>query len=93
MKELLLKEGEVSDAMAIAKETDGILLVVRQNAAVAPALNKAIASLDGHKAKLLGCVMSNVYTTRLSSGGGYGYGYGYGGYKKYGHYGNYGSRK
>ena len=81
------------DAEAMTGLADACLLVVRQNAAVAPALNKAIASLDGHKAKLLGCVMSNVYTTRLSSGGGYGYGYGYGGYKKYGHYGNYGSRK
>lgn len=78
-----------SDAEGMTDLSDACLLVVRQNAAVAPALNKAIASLDGHRAEMLGCVLNNVYATRLSSGGGYGYGYG--GYKKYGHYGNYGS--
>ncbi|MBQ8835476.1 MAG: polysaccharide biosynthesis tyrosine autokinase [Oscillospiraceae bacterium] len=88
-----------SDTEGMANLADACLMVVRQNAAVAPALNKAIASLEGHSAKMLGCVLNNVYSTRLSSGTGYGYGYGYGygGYKKYyGHYGNYasgGSRK
>lgn len=82
-----------SDAESMTYLADACLLVVRQNSAVAPALNKAIASLDGHRAEMLGCVLNNVYATRLSSGGGYGYGYGYGygAYKKYGYYGNYGS--
>ena len=85
-----------SDAEAMAGLADASVMVVRQNEAVAPALNKAIAALENHRAKLLGCVLNNVYTTRLSSGQGYGYGYGYGSYGKYGHYGKYapsGSRK
>ena len=77
-----------SDAESMTDLADACLLVVRQNTAAAPALNKVIASLDGHKAEMLGCVLNNVYATRLSSGGGYGYGYG--GYRKYGRYGHYG---
>ena len=84
----------VTDAVAMADLADCSLLVVRQNAALAPALNKAIASLERGKAKMLGCVLNNVYETTLFSGqgnGGYGYGYGkYGRYGKYGHYGHYG---
>ena len=82
-----------SDAEGMTALADACLLVVRQNVAMAPALNKAVASLEGQRAKLLGCVLNNVYAGRLSSGGGYGYGYGYGGRYKYGHYGNYGSKK
>ena len=81
---------EVSDAESIMEYADASLLVVRQNVAATPALNKAIAALDGGKAKLLGCVLNNVYSTTLSSGQGYGYGYGYGRYGKYGKYGKYG---
>lgn len=79
---------EVSDAESMMECADASLLVVRQNTAVAPAINKAIASLDGGKAKLLGCVLNNVYSTKLFSGEGHGYGYGYG--RKYGHYSHYG---
>ena len=79
-----------SDAESMTDLADACLLVIRQNTAVAPALNKTIASLDGHKAEMLGCVLNNVYATRLSSGGGYeyGYGYGYGAYGKYAHHSN-----
>ena len=80
-----------SDAEGMAGLADACLLVVRQNMAVAPVLNKAIGSLEGQKATLLGCVLNNVYATRLSDGSGYGYGYS--GYDKYGQYGSYGSRK
>jgi len=83
--------GAASDAEGMTGLADACLLVVRQNIAAASALNKAIASVEGSRAKLLGCVLNNVYSSRLSSGGGYGYGYG--GYYKYGHYGNYGPRK
>lgn len=79
--------GEVSDAETVMEYADASLLVVRQNTAAAPALNKAVASLESGKAKLLGCVLNNVYSTSLSSGKGYGYG----GYGKYGHYGHYGA--
>ena len=82
-----------SDAEGMTGLADACLLVVRQNTAMAPALNKAIASLEGQRAKLLGCVLNNVYTSRLGSGGGYGYGYGYGGYHTYDHYGSYDSGK
>ncbi len=85
--------------MSVASDTEGAmeyadasLLVVRQNAAVAPAINKAIASLQSGKAKLVGCVLNNVYATALSDGQGYG-GYGYGRYGHYGHYGHYGYGK
>lgn len=84
----------VTDAEAMADLADCSLLVVRQNAALAPALNKAIAALERGKAKMLGCVLNNVYETVLFAGqgnGGYGYGYGkYGRYGRYGHYGHYG---
>lgn len=83
-----------SDAEGMADLCDAAIMVVRQNAAVAPAINKAAASLGRGKAKLLGCVINNVWSTALSSGqGGYGYGYGrYGHYGHYGHYGNYGRK-
>ena len=87
---------EVSDAESVMELADASLLVVRQNVAAVPAINKAIASLDSGKAKLLGCVLNNVYSTRIFSGEGTGYGYGYGhGYKygRYSHYGHYDSFK
>lgn len=82
--------GQVSDAESMTELADASLLVTRQNTAPAAAINKAIASLDGGSAKLLGCVLNNTYSTGLFTGQGYGYGYGYG-YSKYGHYGAYGS--
>lgn len=76
------------DAEAMTQLCDASIMVVRQNTAVAPAINKAIGSLEKGKAKLLGCVMNNVWATAVFSGGGHGYGYGR--YGKYGHYGYYG---
>ena len=76
----------VSDAESMTKYADASLLVVRQNAATAPAINKAVAALDGGNAKLLGCVLNNVYSTGLFSG----QGHNYSGYDKYNHYGSYG---
>ena len=81
-----------SDAESIKEMADASLLVVRQNAAVVPALNKAISALDGGKAKLLGCVLNNVYSTVLSTGRGYSYGR-YGRYHNYGRYGAYDTKK
>ena len=86
--------GEVSDAEGVMELADASLLVVRQNTAPAPGLNKAVASLEKGKARLLGCILNNVHSTVLSSGQGYGRGYGrYGHYGHYGHYGAYGSGK
>ena len=78
------------DAEGVAGLADACLLVVRQNAAVAPALNKAIESLEKQNAKMLGCVLNNVYASRMLDGSGYGYGYG--GYHRYNRYGGYGSK-
>jgi capsular exopolysaccharide synthesis family protein len=81
----------VSDAEGMMELADASVLVVRQNKAKAGGINRAIATLEGGNAKLLGCVLNDVYATGLSGGGyGYGYGYGYGRYGRYGKYGYYG---
>lgn len=49
---------EVSDALAVAKETDGVLLVVRQNYCSRPALADTIRQLEFVNAKILGVVMN-----------------------------------
>lgn len=64
--------GEVSDAMAIAKETDGILLVVRQNYCDRNVLSDAVHQFDFIQAKTLGVVFNATHEN-----GGKGY------YKKY----------
>ena len=74
----------------MAELADACLMVVRQNVAFASELNNAIGNLEGHRAKMLGCVLNNVFSTQLSSGQSYGYG-GYSKYRHYGHYGNYDS--
>lgn len=74
---------EVSDAMAVAKQTDGILLVVRQNACDRNALFDTVCQFEFIDAKILGVVFNCV-----NEPGGKGY------YKKYykGHYRKYGKR-
>ena len=64
--------GEVSDALAIAKETDGMLLVVRQNYCDRNVLADAVNQFDFINAKTLGVVFNAT-----SENGGKGY------YKKY----------
>lgn len=76
-----------TDAESLADLSDGVLLVIRQNGVTADAANQALAALHGTKAKVLGCVLSNVYTSFWPSMGGsysYGYGYGYGYSYRYG---------
>ena len=60
--------GEVSDAMAIAKETDGILLVVRQNYCDRTVLAEAVNQFDFINAKTLGVVFN---ATQENGGKGY----------------------
>lgn len=82
-----------SDAVGMTGLADACLLVIRQNVATASAINHSAAALEGSRAKLLGCVLNNVYATSLSSGQGYGAGGSrYGKYGRYGHYGNYASK-
>lgn len=82
----------VSDAMSLIRESDGVVLVVRQNQTTHPEIQKTLSSLEFIDAKILGFVISN---SESSARGGYGYGgsyrygkhYGYG----YGQYGTYAS--
>ena len=74
----------VSDAESMMEFADASLLVVRQNIATAPAVNKAVTALSGGKAKLLGCVVNNVYSTGLTLGQGYSNSYRHSGYGHYG---------
>ncbi len=83
--------GVASDTECIMDLADASVLVVRQNISRAPAINRAIATLQTGKAELLGCVLNNVHVTYLTTGEGYEAGYGrYGRYGRYGHYGKYG---
>ena len=50
--------GEVTDAMAVAKQTDGILLVVRQNYCDRIVLADAVRQFAFINSKILGVVMN-----------------------------------
>ena len=77
--------GEVSDALAVAKETDGILLVARQNHCNRIALSDAIRQFEFVNSRLLGI----AYNCATESSGGYGKKY----YKKYYKYYRYSSAR
>lgn len=80
-----------TDAESVLEFADASLLVVRQNVVKADALNRAIAAMKRGKAKMVGCVLNNVYSSFLSSGQGVRGGH-YGQYGKYGKYGAYASK-
>lgn len=65
--------GEVSDALAVAGETDGVLLLARQDHCNRVALNETVRQFEFVDAKILGIVYNSV----KDSSGKYGY------YKKY----------
>ena len=66
--------GEVSDALAVAKETDGVLLVVRQDRCNHVVLNDTVRQFESVDAKILGVVYNGIKEGR----GKYGYNkYGY----------------
>ena len=67
--------GEVSDAMAVANQTDGMLLVVRQNYCDRLVLKDAVRQFDFINARMLGV----VYNCATESGARYGKSY----YKRY----------
>ena len=71
--------GEVSDALAIAKQTDGMLLVVRQNYCNRLAVSAMVRQFEFVEAKVLGV----IYNAAAEHNGTYGKKY----YKKYGRYG------
>lgn len=69
--------GEVSDALAVAKETDGMLLVVRQDYCNRSMLGEAVRQFEFVGAKILGV----IYNCAKESSGKYGHGKSY--YKRY----------
>ena len=68
--------GEVGDALAVAKLTDGMLLVVRQNYCNRLALSAAVRQFEFVESKILGV----IYNCANETGNGYSKKY----YKKYG---------
>lgn len=72
--------GEVSDAMAVAKEADGLLIIVRQNFCDRNILAEAIQQVEFIDAKILGIVFNGTN----EHGGRYGRGYYKRYYKQYG---------
>ena len=72
----------VADAMVLAGQVDGVLLVVRAGKTSRYALREALRHLRAIDAPLLGAVLNYQETRRgrFSRRYGYGYGYGYGGY-------------
>lgn len=58
--------GEVSDALAVAGDTDGILLVVRQNSCDRVALNETIQQFKFIRARILGVVFNHAAQERPS---------------------------
>lgn len=71
--------GEVSDAMAVANETDGMLLVVRQNYCDRIVLSEAARQFAFIHSKILGI----VFNCTSEHGGNYGKGYYKSYYKRY----------
>ncbi len=83
--------GEVSDALAVSKFVDGILIVVRQNYCTRSALISAVQQFEFMEARILGiifnCTVEGEYRYKYKKYGRYGkYGKYYGKYKYYSAY-------
>ena len=76
--------GEVSDAMAVAKQTDGMLLVVRQNYCDRVVLAVAVRQVEFIETKILGVVVNCTSEHEGKYGKGYYRRYYKKYYKKYG---------
>ena len=76
--------GEVSDAMAVAKQTDGMLLVVRQNYCDRVVLAEAVRQFEFIETKILGVVVNCTSEHEGKYGKGYYRRYYKKYYKKYG---------
>lgn len=76
--------GVVIDAIPIIKHTDGVVIVVRDNATTYPDLNKTIDVLKRSESKILGVVVNRTKPVETRKGyKKYSYDYGYGGYYGY----------
>ena len=71
----------VTEAAAMAKAANGVILVVRQNNTIHESIERALANLKMTNAKLLGFILNGA------SEGGYGYGRYNASYRRYGGYG------
>lgn len=89
----------VADALVVAPNAAGVILVARQNQTTYDEFGEALEKVENAGINLLGVVMTDMnmviskYTRygRYSKYGRYGYGrYGYGRYGRYGRYGSYG---
>ena len=87
--------GEVGDALAVAKLTDGMLVVVRQDYCDRIALNSAIRQFEFVEAKILGVVFNSVNEDASGYGSKYYHRYYRRYYRRYSKYGyrKYGYRK
>lgn len=75
------------DSELVMEHVDASLLVVRQNHIEAGVISKAVAVLHSGRAKLIGCVVNNVFSSSLYIKSKDSYGYdGYGGYDRYKRY-------
>lgn len=72
----------VTDAAAMAKATNGVILIVRQNNTIHETIERALSNLKMTNAKFLGFILNGV------SDASYGYGTYGAKYKKYGNYGD-----
>lgn len=81
--------GEVSDAMSVAEQLDGMLLVVRQDLCNRHGLSNAVRQFEFVDTKILGVIYNCKNESKGGYGKRYGYGYGKGYYRKYYKYSNY----
>ena len=68
--------GEVSDALAVAKETDGVLFVVRQNYCNRVVYHAAVRQFEFVGARILGVIYNCASDSRTNYGKKYGKKYG-----------------
>lgn len=68
----------VSDAKALSRQVDGVLIVVQAGRAGLPQVRQTLTTLEQVNATILGLVLNKATETDVD--GSYGYGYGYGGY-------------
>lgn len=72
--------GAVIDAVSVAQELDGMLVVIRENACPRGLLSECMQQLNYANVNILGFVVNGAMegsSKKYQYGGGYGYGYGY----------------
>jgi receptor protein-tyrosine kinase len=77
---------KVSDAAVLAKYSDGVIYVVREDDAKVNKILDSIQEFSYTRVPILGCVLNGT-AGKLRLSYGYGYGYGYSKYYSYGKYG------